>query len=216
MAAAGSKFQAGILGSHLLLSPTIMTSLWKPCAKIWLYDCSSRQWAECHLGISISLNWSDHFQHTVSRNNLKRFFKTFVQHTGKAVCTGGIYYLWFSYLAPKKRIRIHCCICQAMWNAEISACVHSFLSDITKNLTLFNPTVSLSHTLSLMGRFPLDGAWIRLSLSKMWSLSCGAWVKWDCHSKISWDRIIMLWYSNGKFSWHSHAHRYAHTCKDSQ
>lgn len=60
---------------------------------------------------------------------------------------------------------------------------------------------SIFHTCSLMRKFQLSRAWIRLSLSKVWKFhhrSCEAWVKWDCHSKVSWDHIILLWYIVGK------------------
>lgn len=72
------------------------------------------------------------------------------------------------------------------------------------------PCASLLHFLSFTGRFQLNLAWICLNFSKVLKShqSCEAWVKWDCHFKKSWDHIIMLWYSIGKFSWHSHAQRY--------
>lgn len=72
------------------------------------------------------------------------------------------------------------------------------------------PCASLLHFLSFTGRFQLNVAWICLNFSKVLKShqSCEAWVKWDCHLKKSWDHIIMLWYSIGKFSWHSHAQRY--------
>lgn len=200
-------------GDHLFLSPNIMSSLWKLCPQICLCVCSSRHGAGSLLGITTSQHRSDHFQnkqslemiwngssnsHTKPREKVCALensitFGSQIQHQRDEL-------VFIVPLVRKRTTRKYLHVCLV------------FSSDIREDLTSFCSTVSLSptQTQTLMGRFPLGGAWIHLSLSKVWSLSFGAWVKWDCHSKISWNRIIMLWYSDGKFSWHNHVNRYAH------
>lgn len=93
---------------------------------------------------------------------------------------------------------LHMCLVSLIWHY------------ISHPFSFFScPCASLLHFLSFTGRFQLNVAWICLNFSKVLKSpqSCEAWVKWDCHLKKSWDHIIMLWYSIGKFSWHSHAQR---------
>lgn len=119
---------------------------------------------------------------------------------GKGMCCRQIYCLWFSNLAPKRRNWIHCSTCQAMCNTEVPVCI-VFSSDIRQARTLFCPPVS--HTDSLMGKFQLIGAWICLSLSKVFHQSCEAWVKSDCHSSklgSHYYALLLCQYSVGKFS----------------
>lgn len=135
------------LGWHLLLSSTIMTSLWKLCPKIWLYVYSSRQWAVCHLGIRTS----PPLTHTHCVGNDKEVLQTAMQHTGKGMCCGQIYCLWMSYLAPKRRIIVPL-VSQCATLKHLHMCI-VFSSDIRQARSSFCPSVS--HTHSLMGKFQL-------------------------------------------------------------
>lgn len=129
------------LGDHLLLSSTIMTSLWKFSTKIWLFVYNSRQWAVCHLGIIASplLNALT----CCFGNYLKRFFKQ-PHHI--------LLFIWH-----QKTIWIHCSTCATL------VFLHVFLVFLIRHQIsprfILSP-LSLTCTLSLMRKFQLNRAWM--------------------------------------------------------
>ncbi len=135
---------------------------------------------------------------------------------GKAHAFGQIYCLWFSHLASKRRKWIHCSTCQAMCNIKISACVHGFFHLTSDKPLPFILPLCLAHTHS-HGEVSTHRSVNMFEFEQGVEISPKpAWVKWDCHSKVSWDHIIMLRHCVGKFGWHSHVHRYVRTYKNTQ
>ncbi len=126
------------------------------------------------------------------RNDLKRFFKQPWNILGKACATdrsvafGSHIWHWgeeTGFIVPLVR---QCATLKHLYVCMV------FSSDNRQASTPLCP--SASHTLPLMGRFQLIGAWICLSKVLKFHQSWKACVKWDCDSNVSWDHIIMLCY----------------------
>lgn len=160
---AGSKIQTVFLGDHLLLTPTIMTSLWKLSWNLAL--CVQQQ----------TMCWLPSGNHQVCTDQIVSNTKLVLQTS----------------VQPRRNINENCCF--QISDLKFQMLGHLGIFPIWHQILLFSAPLFFSptQTPTLLGRFPLGEAWMHLSLSKVWSLNCKDWVKWEK----SMRHLIMIWFS---------------------